>query len=730
MSNLKRFLALALVIVMVVSGMAMTVSAKPFADVDATASVANADLAHALNVLNDLGIVKGTGVDADGNQVFSGDQPVTRQQFALFVARITSATPEYFVSDPSVSVNDFTDVTDPTYFTAINYCAQNGIVNGIGNGLFNPTGNITLQDAVKMLVTALGYTGLSYPVGYLSQANNVDVALIGAYVETSSFSFSGVAATQEITRNQMGMLLYNFLLSNYNKLQMVFNAVDGRYESQNVQTPVLDSFGITKITGYVSAIQGYAAGLQIKDYAKTGVPVNLKQPDPLTAKQVAGTVSSKPVDLAISYATVDRTVTPPVVTAVNAPIYANSSDLGILDANGNPITPDLLLGLKVTVYKDSRLNTSTPIVLPAAKVVGTKTDVTNMSGSTADYGTKTAPTATTVPTTRVDGLNSLTLGTDNGVVKYDQSGTHDLSGVYNLYMFRGDNAVLTAEQTVALQPTTTTTTVPGHFVYVDTSTPPDPKLGVAWVPDATTTNIVPAGGTVDNKTAINIYEDSMEKQLATQVKNAGHYKLEYVNNGTDSNGLTEFFYIYQPMSVGYCTNITAGNLNLNRLNTDGTVSADINGGDPASWHYTLVYDKSSDQNLKFTVGNAYLYTAYSNMINLYAQLTEVSTAGGVQALATGGGSAMFAGNLKTTFGYGTTFPQAIGALQASDASSINALAYYKVFADSATSTPYFVYKSADAPDLTRKWDYAVALQPLGATTGGTVWPNGMPVSYA
>jgi hypothetical protein len=290
-------------------------------------------------------------------------------------------------------------------------------------------------------------------------------------------------------------------------------------------------------------------------------------------------------------------------------------------------------------------------------------------------------------------------------------------------MFRGDNAVLTAEQTIALQPTTTTKTVAGHFVYADTATPPDPSKGVAWVPDTTTTSIVAAGGTVVNTTAINIYEDTMEKQLATQVKNAGHYILQYVNNGTDSNGLPEFYYIYQPMSVGYCTGTTAGNFDINRLNGDGTINLTaVNDGAYDTWKWTQVYDKSDAQNLKFAAGNAYLYTAYAGMINLYAQLTEVSTAGGAQAVATGNGTAMFAQNLLVTFGYATTFPQAIGALQASDASSITALAYYKVFADSATGTPYFVYKSADAPDTSRKWDYAVALAPVG-TNNGMLVPN-------
>ncbi|MCL2774728.1 MAG: hypothetical protein FWD71_15480 [Oscillospiraceae bacterium] len=315
-------------------------------------------------------------------------------------------------------------------------------------------------------------------------------------------------------------------------------------------------------------------------------------------------------------------------------------------------------------------------MLPAARILGTKTDVSAVSGSTADFTTKNTPTATTVPKTQVDALNSLTLGIDDGTtVKYDQNGTHDLNAATNLYMFTGADGILTSENAMNK----------------------DGSVGAV-------------------NTGFSFREDTMEKELANQVKNAGHYKLEYINNGTDSNGMPEFFYIYRPFQVGYVTGVAAGNFNINRLNWDGTVNASINDGAYDTWHYGTVNDKTADLSLSganaFAVGNAYLYTAYNGIIDLYGKLTEVSAAGGVQALAIGGGSVMFTGNLQATFAYNTTFAKAIGALQGSDTNGVAALAYYKVFADSATGAPYFVYKSADAPDTSRKWDYGVILNPV------------------
>jgi len=123
MGNLKKIFAMTLVMVMMVSVFAMPTSAKVFDDVEA---LNNPELSTAIDLLSEMGIAKGY---LDGN--FGVNDPVTRQQFALFTARIHSAAPEYFV--PSTSEKDippFSDVTDNTYFTAINYCYENYIING------------------------------------------------------------------------------------------------------------------------------------------------------------------------------------------------------------------------------------------------------------------------------------------------------------------------------------------------------------------------------------------------------------------------------------------------------------------------------------------------------------------------------------------------------------------------------------------------------------------------
>lgn len=284
MSNLKRFLAMTLVMVMMIGALVTTTSAKFFDDVE---KLKDSDLSAAIDLLSEMGIAKGVSEDS-----FDPESPVTRQQFALFVARIHSATPEFFVASTSKSdVPPFEDVVDNTYFMAVNYCYENQIVNGTveptaeKDGTFAPESGIILQDAVKMLVSALGYakTGLAYPVGYLAKAK--DIGLL------DGFGLDKLAANDTVTRGNMAALLYNYFLSDYIEVQMVWNPVQNQYVANQIKTAVCGKFGITKIEGYVTAIEGAAIPMEVEDTYSTkdaatvtfkAEPITMKMADPKT----------------------------------------------------------------------------------------------------------------------------------------------------------------------------------------------------------------------------------------------------------------------------------------------------------------------------------------------------------------------------------------------------------------------------------------------------------------
>lgn len=195
MRNFKKFLTLVLAVMMVVSAFSFSTSAaSQFTDVKAD----NEYLAKSVSLLNYMGIAKGVS-----DKEFGVDQPVTRQQFALFIYRLMKGGKDA----PAASSNTtrFTDLTDPTYFYAISWANAQGIVNGRSATTFDPTGEITLQEAYTMIIRALGYEEnetLAYPFGYIEKAEKENV-------ELDEGLDSKINYTDKLSRGDMAIILYN-----------------------------------------------------------------------------------------------------------------------------------------------------------------------------------------------------------------------------------------------------------------------------------------------------------------------------------------------------------------------------------------------------------------------------------------------------------------------------------------------------------------------------------------
>ncbi len=225
MRNFKKFLTLVLAVMMVVSAFAFSTSAATqFTDVPAE----NEYLDEAVSLLNYMGIAKGVS-----ETEFGTEQPVTRQQFALFIYRLMKGGKDA----PATGNNStrFTDLTDPTYYYAISWANSQGIVNGTSATTFNPTGTITLQDAYTMVVRALGYEEngetLGYPFGYIEVAEKDEVAL-------DEGLDSAITATDELTRGDMAIILYNAFFAETGVAEIVNKErelSDGSYVLEQVE---------------------------------------------------------------------------------------------------------------------------------------------------------------------------------------------------------------------------------------------------------------------------------------------------------------------------------------------------------------------------------------------------------------------------------------------------------------------------------------------------------------
>ncbi len=157
MKNLKKVLALVVALTMVLG----TVSFASFSDV-----AEDSDVYTAVQTLSSLSILNGY---EDGT--FGPEKDITRAEFATVVCRALG------LGNPAKGATQFADVPADHWAAGyINLVAGQGIVNGYGDGNFGPEDNVTYEQAVKMLVVALGYEPMAaqkggYPTGYLVVAN-------------------------------------------------------------------------------------------------------------------------------------------------------------------------------------------------------------------------------------------------------------------------------------------------------------------------------------------------------------------------------------------------------------------------------------------------------------------------------------------------------------------------------------------------------------------------------
>ncbi len=100
----------------------------------------------------------------------------------------------------------FADI-DSSHWAYDYICAakENGIINGDENGNFNPSGNITNEEIVKMAVCLLGYSPMAdanggYPAGYTMAASRYGVTE-GLTLKVASPAI----------RNDVGVIFYNSL---------------------------------------------------------------------------------------------------------------------------------------------------------------------------------------------------------------------------------------------------------------------------------------------------------------------------------------------------------------------------------------------------------------------------------------------------------------------------------------------------------------------------------------
>lgn len=193
MRSLKKTLTLALVFVMAIG--LLSAGAVDFTDAD--------DIQYTVpvEVMVNLGAINGY---PDGT--FNPDGLVTRAEAAKLVtyAILTPRVAEYLPKGTS----SFDDVPANHWAAPyIEYCVSQGIVNGRGNGKFDPNGNVTAFELAKMLLTAAGYGKNNEYVGTSWSLNVVTDAIDnGLFTGTQATNYGAPA-----TREEAALYVFNGL---------------------------------------------------------------------------------------------------------------------------------------------------------------------------------------------------------------------------------------------------------------------------------------------------------------------------------------------------------------------------------------------------------------------------------------------------------------------------------------------------------------------------------------
>ena len=193
---MKKFLSLALALVMALSLVTISAGAKEFKD-DSSITYE-----EAVAVVSEIGVVDGY---SDGN--FNPQNVLTRGAAAKIICNLILGPTT--ASALSADAAPFKDVPANHEFAGyIAYCAQQGIINGYSDGTFRPAGTLNGYSFMKMLLGALNYDGSIEGFTGPNWTINVAKLALGVGLDSGNDEFNGAA---DVTREEACLYAFNTL---------------------------------------------------------------------------------------------------------------------------------------------------------------------------------------------------------------------------------------------------------------------------------------------------------------------------------------------------------------------------------------------------------------------------------------------------------------------------------------------------------------------------------------
>lgn len=172
---------------------------------------------------------------------------------------VPNSVPENTPTPDSIETNKhFSDISDvPWAENAIEYLASNGIVEGVGNGVFNPNAMVTRAEFTKMLVCALEIKLENFSSGFKDVRENmwyypyVTAAAQTGIISGISDDFFG--ADLNITREQMCTMIYRGAVKCGIKLDTIRDSVIFA-DSGNISDYASDAVTALYCSGIISGM--------------------------------------------------------------------------------------------------------------------------------------------------------------------------------------------------------------------------------------------------------------------------------------------------------------------------------------------------------------------------------------------------------------------------------------------------------------------------------------------
>lgn len=210
--------------------------------------VVGTDIEDEVYFLSSLNIMRGY---PDGT--FAPDSFITRAEFAAVASKMLNY-------NTHMSSNTFGDVpTTHWAYNSVEICYEAGLIDGFEEGIFAPDEEVTFEQAVKIIVSALGYGNIAlseggYPGGYIEIARTLGI-------------LDGISNDNgQISRGNIAKMCYNALFA---KLK---NPSDNYDKEESILTKY---FKLSKMKGIVTEVTGMSltdSGLSTLD--ETYIEVN------------------------------------------------------------------------------------------------------------------------------------------------------------------------------------------------------------------------------------------------------------------------------------------------------------------------------------------------------------------------------------------------------------------------------------------------------------------------